>query len=220
MEKPSKVEVGQRWQTSYGDVWCVISVDSPLRVRRERDGYECNTGLSWFANPHLTYLGPAEPVKAPAPAMEAKLDVWGDLVPVACLSCAGALDSTRAFVCQTCFPSVANNGKWVELRRAWQAGARDFPRPASPPSQPRTGPTSQTDSPREGSLSPARGLPATTEVRGRQSDKPPSPVRREPGELSARAILQSKERARQEKREADARAVAAFCDEWELLRDA
>lgn len=130
MEKPTKVEVGQRWvEDDEGANPYTVTAVSPekgAQIRfddqRESDGY-------WHKSASILgdiFLGgPASPER---PVMEAR----GDGYPARCLGC-GCKKETN-YHCDACQVPVAMG----ERQRAWDAGARDFPRPGvqTPPAPP------------------------------------------------------------------------------------
>lgn len=215
--KPERVAVGQRWQE-----------DEPYTVT-ERIGdrfrimfdYEVRLGCAQssctFSEAEImqdTYLGPTEPGGGDAPR-PAKGQRWRDTQPGYGLAfeVTGPMD-TRGWRVRC----VENgNMTWWE-NEDFRNGTLvfvDHGEPASHPSQPRTGPG-------KGLTNPECSHPRCV---GKETCAVPAPRAPEPDPwqqppLTVYAILQAKERARQEKREADARAVAAFCSDFDLLPDA
>jgi len=129
-EKPTRVEVGQRWQfeTAVRDV-------SPDEIRRfESNGRWVDAeGYSWrpedlLASAKWTFLGYAPSPETGPPVMGERRDRRGKAIPAACLGCGGELDGVeRVFVCVACYPKP--NPESDKLAREFLTGRRDFPRP-------------------------------------------------------------------------------------------
>lgn len=206
--------IGQRWSDGK-NVWVLTErgLDG-FRCRHDTDATRISFAMDmWLAN-GATYLGPTEPGGGDAPR-PAKGQRWRDTQPGYGLAfeVTGPMD-TRGWRVRC----VENgNMTWWE-NEDFRNGTLvfvDHGEPASHPSQPRTGPG-------KGLTNPECSHPRCV---GKETCAVPAPRAPEPDPwqqppLTVYAILQAKERARQEKREADARAVAAFCSDFDLLPDA
>lgn len=134
MEKPTKVEVGQRWQYLTSK-WTVLGfVDGEPQMQMDGGGGSVVTGsaTNLLTMPGWKFLGPFSPSGVPAPGRVMgvrKVDPALGPLPAGCLWCGGELKGAEPFECEAC-----PTGGYRERTMAWQNGARDFPR--APPVTP------------------------------------------------------------------------------------
>lgn len=128
MEKPTKVEVGQRWRDRWGNEISVVAVfaDSCPKHPGPHLHWSGNWGWDEINTPlkrgTYTYLGgPAVPPVMPA------MKEGEQGFPFGCLQCGKTLGHDEAYECHAC----PEDG-YEDRVNAWMAGARDFPRPAAP----------------------------------------------------------------------------------------
>src|SRR5512142_162319 len=137
--KPKRVEVGQRWKLDGLDT-------RPYAVEGVRDGVAyfegggCNPVGSMLTNAEWEFHG----VAVGGPPSKKDMGIRPNGTPAACLRCGGQWDRENSdFVCRDCCEKTHTVGGTCScgpLIRAWDTGARDFPRP---PQAPVAGPTAK-----------------------------------------------------------------------------
>jgi hypothetical protein len=162
LPKPGRVEVGQRWR--WGDAKYTLvgpRMGGIPGFRGLLEGSKDGFGAfnpSDFTSDRMAFLGWADGYGPKAKVMAEDACAF----PVSCLGCGGAKGGCP-FVCEACFPGWSQYGQ--RLVDAWEAGARDFPRPrtretaaeAHAPTEPAKSPPSASQGPQEAFLN--RSLP-------------------------------------------------------------
>lgn len=236
--KPATVETGSRWQLNRREAESVVT--AVVRGCREHGGshhaHFAHGGWDHVSelltDDRYTFLGgptPTSPGERPKPAKGQRWrtppapSLWG-LTPNA------VFELNRRSYSDNCWKAKgpAINGKVVD---DWNM-CDDWFRPGGPLEFVDHGPTpvAEQGGPAKDSAdavltpcSPASDLTRSTDraksaaAPGEGKPRLPSPVRHESGGLSARAILQARQRDRERVRAENAAAVAALCSEWDLL---
>ena len=126
-EKPTRVEVGQRWQSRYHAWWEIVRpTGNDYWTTRNDRGETSQCSSEWLID-NGTFLGWA-PGYAPSPETEPPvMGEWhGD--PIGCLSC-GSKELHCVHFCAGCSPaSIPYTKEQKALILTWAKGARDFPR--------------------------------------------------------------------------------------------
>lgn len=125
--------------------------------------------------------------------MEADEQGW----PVRCISCGKDKDG-NVYVCDEC----EDRGEWKSLMRAWNAGSRDFPRPARP--APTPSPTPNIEVTRDNKAATAAPAPIYGRMVGETRDANGVP-------LTALQAIQARK---------PPEPWVPSADEWDLLPDA
>jgi len=129
-DKPKSVEVGQRWSFRGSDELIVRSVHGPGECKRVTHGDGCAhfDGGSWaplasFQHGIAVYLGGPTPTPGEGKGMEARPTG----APARCLRCGDTREEGyyMHFACWN--KDERESNEWAS---AWDAGVRDFPRPA------------------------------------------------------------------------------------------